>query len=38
VDAALTAIIKKNGKMSQEFTHHDKREPVAEKRDVRDVY
>ncbi|MHA3022017.1 molybdopterin-dependent oxidoreductase [Mycobacterium sp. BMJ-28] len=38
VDAALTAIIKKHGGLSDERAHDYKRELVAEKRYVRDVY
>ncbi len=38
VDAALTAIIKKHGGMSNEQAHDYKRELVAVKRYVRDVY
>src|SRR6185312_10597417 len=38
VDAALTEIIKTHGGMSDEGAHHYKRELVAEKRYVRDVY
>src|SRR5829696_8231485 len=38
VDAALTAIIEKHGGMSHEKAHDYKRELVAEKRYVRDVY
>ncbi len=38
VDAALTDIIKTHGGMSDEGAHHYKRELVAEKRYVRDVY
>ncbi|MDT5096824.1 MAG: sulfite reductase flavoprotein alpha-component [Mycobacterium sp.] len=38
VDAALTSIIKTHGGMSDEAAHHYKRELVAEKRYVRDVY
>ena len=38
VDAALTDIIKTHGGMSDEAAHHYKRELVAEKRYVRDVY
>jgi sulfite reductase (NADPH) flavoprotein alpha-component len=38
VDTALTAIIAKHGGMSHEKAHHYKRELVAEKRYVRDVY
>jgi sulfite reductase (NADPH) flavoprotein alpha-component len=38
VDTALTAIIAKHGRMSHEKAHHYKRELVAEKRYVRDVY
>ncbi|MGH3676200.1 MAG: molybdopterin-dependent oxidoreductase [Mycobacterium sp.] len=38
VDAALTAIIKKHGGMSEERARDYKRELVAEKRFVRDVY
>jgi sulfite reductase (NADPH) flavoprotein alpha-component len=38
VDAALTAIIEKHGGMSPEMAHEYKRELVAEKRYVRDVY
>jgi sulfite reductase (NADPH) flavoprotein alpha-component len=38
VDAALTTVIKTHGGMSDEAAHHYKRELVAEKRYVRDVY
>ena len=38
VDAALTSVIKTHGGMSEEAAHHYKRELVAEKRYVRDVY
>ena len=38
VDTALTSIIKTHGKMSEQAAHHYKRELVAEKRYVRDVY
>ena len=38
VDAALTSIIKTHGGMSDEAAHHYKRELVADKRYVRDVY
>ena len=38
VDAALTSVIKTHGRMSEEAAHHYKRELVAEKRYVRDVY
>ena len=38
VDAALTTVIKTHGRMSEEAAHHYKRELVAEKRYVRDVY
>jgi sulfite reductase alpha subunit-like flavoprotein len=38
VDAALTKIIKTHGAMSDEDAHNYKRELVAEKRYVRDVY
>ncbi|HKV19594.1 MAG TPA: molybdopterin oxidoreductase, partial [Mycobacterium sp.] len=38
VDAALTSIIKTHGRMSAEAAHHYKRELVADKRYVRDVY
>jgi NADPH-dependent sulfite reductase flavoprotein alpha-component len=38
VDAALTAIIRKHGSMSDEQAHDYKRELVASKRYVRDVY
>lgn len=38
VDAALTDILKTHGGMSDEGAHHYKRELVAEKRYVRDVY
>ena len=38
VDAALTSVIKTHGRMSDEQAHHYKRELVAEKRYVRDVY
>ena len=38
VDAALTSIIKTHGGMSEEAAHHYKRELVADKRYVRDVY
>jgi sulfite reductase (NADPH) flavoprotein alpha-component len=38
VDAALTAIIRRHGSMSDEQTHDYKRELVASKRYVRDVY
>ncbi len=38
VDAALTSIIEKHGGMSHENAHDYKRELVAEKRYVRDVY
>ena len=38
VDAALTAIIRTHGGMSEEAAHHYKRELVAQKRYVRDVY
>lgn len=38
VDAALTAIIKAHGGMSEEAAHHYKRMLVADKRYVRDVY
>ncbi|WP_123025829.1 bifunctional nitrate reductase/sulfite reductase flavoprotein subunit alpha [Mycolicibacterium stellerae] len=38
VDAALTSVIKTHGGMSDEAAHHYKRELVAEKRYVRDVY
>jgi sulfite reductase alpha subunit-like flavoprotein len=38
VDAALTKIIKTHGKMSEEAAHQYKRELVADKRYVRDVY
>ncbi|RDH75920.1 molybdopterin oxidoreductase [Mycolicibacterium moriokaense] len=38
VDAALTSIIKTHGAMSEEDAHHYKRELVAAKRYVRDVY
>ncbi len=38
VDAALTAIIKKHGVLSDEQAHDYKRELVADKRYVRDVY
>lgn len=38
VDAALTSVIKTHGGMSEEAAHHYKRELVAQKRYVRDVY
>ncbi|GAC1408032.1 MAG: bifunctional nitrate reductase/sulfite reductase flavoprotein subunit alpha [Mycobacterium sp.] len=38
VDAALTTIIRKHGSMSDEEAHNYKRELVASKRYVRDVY
>ena len=38
VDAALTSIIKTHGDMSDEEAHDYKRELVASKRCVRDVY
>jgi NADPH-dependent sulfite reductase flavoprotein alpha-component len=38
VDAALTAIIGKHGSMSEEAAHEYKRELIADKRYVRDVY
>lgn len=38
VDATLTTIIKTHGRMSDEAAHDYKREMVAEKRYVRDVY
>ncbi len=38
VDAALTSIIKRHGGMSEEKAHDFKRELVADKRYVRDVY
>jgi sulfite reductase (NADPH) flavoprotein alpha-component len=38
VDDALTAIIEKHGGMSAEKAHDYKRELVADKRYVRDVY
>jgi sulfite reductase alpha subunit-like flavoprotein len=38
VDSALTAIIKTHGGMSDESAHDYKRELVADKRYVRDVY
>jgi NADPH-dependent sulfite reductase flavoprotein alpha-component len=38
VDAELTAILKKHGGMSEDAAHDYKRELVAEKRYVRDVY
>ena len=38
VDAALTAIIRRHGSMSEEGAHDYKRELVAAKRYVRDVY
>jgi NADPH-dependent sulfite reductase flavoprotein alpha-component len=38
VDAALTVIIRKHGSMSEERAHDYKRELVADKRYVRDVY
>jgi sulfite reductase (NADPH) flavoprotein alpha-component len=38
VDSALTAIIRKHGSMSEEHAHDYKRELVAAKRYVRDVY
>ena len=38
VDATLTSILRTHGKMSEESAHHYKRELVAEKRYVRDVY
>ncbi|WP_396935583.1 molybdopterin-dependent oxidoreductase, partial [Mycolicibacterium sp.] len=38
VDAALTAVIRTHGGMSEEAAHDYKRELVAEKRYVRDVY
>ena len=38
VDAALTSVIKTHGRMSEESAHHYKRELVADKRYVRDVY
>ena len=38
VDAALTSVIKTHGRMSDESAHHYKRELVADKRYVRDVY
>jgi sulfite reductase (NADPH) flavoprotein alpha-component len=38
VDAALTTVIKTHGGMSDEAAHHYKRELVADKRYVRDVY
>ena len=38
VDAALTTIIQRHGGLSNEATHDYKRELVAEKRYVRDVY
>ncbi len=38
VDSALTAIIRKHGSMSEEGAHDYKRELVADKRYVRDVY
>jgi NADPH-dependent sulfite reductase flavoprotein alpha-component len=38
VDAALTSIIKRHGGMSEEAAHDFKRELVADKRYVRDVY
>ena len=37
-DAALTAIIRRHGSMSEEHAHDYKRELVAAKRYVRDVY
>ena len=38
VDAALTKIAKTHGRMSDEQAHHYKRELVAAKRYLRDVY
>jgi sulfite reductase alpha subunit-like flavoprotein len=38
VDAALTAIIRRHGSVSDEDAHDYKRELVASKRYVRDVY
>ena len=38
VDAALTAVIRRHGSMSEEKAHDYKRELVASKRYVRDVY
>ena len=38
VDAALTSIIEKHGRMSHEKAHEYKKELVADKRYVRDVY
>jgi sulfite reductase alpha subunit-like flavoprotein len=38
VDAALTRIIGKHGSMSDEAAHEYKRELIADKRYVRDVY
>ena len=38
VDAALTTIIRTHGAMSEEAAYDYKREMVAEKRYVRDVY
>jgi sulfite reductase (NADPH) flavoprotein alpha-component len=38
VDAALTAVIRRHGSMSDEVAHDYKRELVASKRYVRDVY
>jgi sulfite reductase alpha subunit-like flavoprotein len=38
VDAALTTIIKRHGGLSDERAHDYKRELVADKRYVRDVY
>ena len=38
VDAALTSIIETHGGMSHEKAHEYKRELVADKRYVRDVY
>jgi sulfite reductase alpha subunit-like flavoprotein len=38
VDAALTTILRKHGGMSEESARDYKRELVAEKRYVRDVY
>ena len=38
VDSALTAIIRRHGSMSEEHAHDYKRELVAAKRYVRDVY
>lgn len=38
VDGVLTSIIKTHGRMSEEAAHHYKRELVADKRYVRDVY